>query len=47
MRAVLPTAAELVSDPELAVKLFALTPTGMIVINVRRCDIDNEDATCP
>ena len=47
VRAVLPTAAELAADPELAVKLFALTPTGMIVINVRRCDIDNEDATCP
>ena len=47
VRAVLPTAAELAADPELAVKLFALTPTGMIVINVRRCDIDNEDARCP
>lgn len=47
IRAVLPTAAELTAMPDLAVKLFALTPNGMIVINVRRCDIDNEDARCP
>ena len=47
VRAVLPTAAEQTADPQLAVKLFALTPTGMIVINVRRCDIDNDDARCP
>ena len=47
IRAVLPTAAEALADPELAVKLFALTPTGMVVINVRRCDIDNDDTPCP
>jgi hypothetical protein len=47
IRAVLPTAAELAADPELAVKLFALTPSGMVVINVRRCDLDNDDTPCP
>ncbi|HUF25991.1 MAG TPA: hypothetical protein VMM18_03320 [Gemmatimonadaceae bacterium] len=47
IRAVVPTAAELTVDPQLALKLFALTPTGMIVINVRRCDIDNDSAFCP
>lgn len=41
LRAVLPTAAELAADPTLAVKLFGLTPEGMVVIDVRREDIDN------
>ncbi|MFN8581752.1 MAG: hypothetical protein U0163_12350 [Gemmatimonadaceae bacterium] len=41
LRAVLPTAAELGSDPSLVVKLFGLTPEGVIVIDVRIGDIDN------
>jgi len=41
LRAVLPTPAELAGDPTLAVKLFGLTPEGIVVIDVRRGDIDN------
>jgi hypothetical protein len=41
LRAVLPTPAERASDPSLAVKLFGLTPEGLVVIDVRQRDIDN------
>src|SRR5687767_3469432 len=41
LRAVLPTPAERAADPSLAVKLFGLTPDGIVVIDVRRGDIDN------
>jgi hypothetical protein len=41
LRAVLPTPAERAADPSLAVKLFGLTPEGIVVIDVRRGDIDN------
>jgi hypothetical protein len=41
LRAVLPTPAERAADPSLAVKLFGLTPEGIVVIDVRRQDIDN------
>lgn len=41
LRATIPTAAELAADPTLAVKLFGLTPEGLVVIDVRRADIDN------
>jgi hypothetical protein len=41
LRAVLPTPAESAADPSLAVKLFGLTPDGIVVIDVRRGDIDN------
>jgi hypothetical protein len=41
LRAVLPTPAERSSDPSLMVKLFGLTPEGIVVIDVRRQDIDN------
>jgi hypothetical protein len=41
LRAVLPTPAERAADPTLAVKLFGLTPEGIVVIDVRRGDIDN------
>ena len=41
LRAVLPTQAERGADPDLAVKLFGLTPEGIVVIDVRRGDIDN------
>ncbi len=41
LRAVIPTPAERLADPTLAVKLFGLTPEGLIVIDVRRGDIDN------
>ncbi|HEX9563187.1 MAG TPA: hypothetical protein VF981_04420 [Gemmatimonadaceae bacterium] len=41
LRAVEPTAAELSADPNLAVKLFGLTPEGIVVIDVRKGDIDN------
>ncbi len=41
LRAVLPTPAERASDPTVVVKLFALTPEGLVVIDVRRGDIDN------
>jgi len=41
LRAVRPTAAESVSDGSLLVKLFGLTPEGIVVIDVRRGDIDN------
>jgi hypothetical protein len=41
LRAVLPTQAEIAADPTLAVKLFGLTPEGIVVIDVRRGDIDN------
>jgi hypothetical protein len=41
LRAVVPTPAELASDPNLVVKLFGLTPEGLVVIDVRRADIDN------
>ena len=41
LRAVPPTAAEQSADPTLVVKLFGLTPQGIVVIDVRRQDIDN------
>lgn len=41
LRAVLPTPAESISDPSLQVKLFGLTSEGIVVIDVRRQDIDN------
>lgn len=41
LRAVIPTQAELSADPSLAVKLFGLTPEGIVVIDVRKGDIDN------
>ncbi|MEO7965563.1 MAG: hypothetical protein ABIT38_16770, partial [Gemmatimonadaceae bacterium] len=41
LRAALPTAAEKALDPTIVVKLFALTPEGLVVIDVRRGDIDN------
>lgn len=41
LRAVVPTPAEVLADPTLVVKLFGLTPEGLIVIDVRRGDIDN------
>lgn len=41
LRAVLPTAAEKAADSNLVVKLFGLTPEGIVVIDVRKGDIDN------
>ncbi len=41
LRAVLPTPAERAADPTLAVKLFGLTAEGLVVIDVRKADIDN------
>ncbi|MGQ0540149.1 MAG: YncE family protein [Gemmatimonadaceae bacterium] len=41
LRAVVPTAAERASDPSLVVKIFGLTPEGLVVIDVRSTDIDN------
>jgi hypothetical protein len=41
LRAVPPTTAEQAADPTLVVKLFGLTPQGIVVIDVRRQDIDN------
>jgi hypothetical protein len=36
---VTPTAGERASDPSLVVKLFGLTPEGIVVIDVRSGDI--------
>lgn len=41
LRAAVPTPAERASDPNLVVKLFGLTPEGLVVIDVRQGDIDN------
>jgi hypothetical protein len=41
LRAVEPTAAEKGADPTLVVKLFGLTPEGIVMIDVRTADIDN------
>ncbi|MGQ0648604.1 MAG: YncE family protein [Gemmatimonadaceae bacterium] len=41
LRAVPPSPAELAADRNLVVKLFGLTPDGLVVIDVRRADIDN------
>lgn len=41
LRAVLPSPGEMLVDPSLVVKLFGLTPEGIVVIDVRRGDIDN------
>lgn len=41
LRAVLPSPGEVLVDPSLVVKLFGLTPEGIVVIDVRRGDIDN------
>jgi hypothetical protein len=41
LRAVVPTQGELAADPDLVVKLFGLTPEGVVVIDVRKVDIDN------
>jgi len=39
LRAVAPSAAELTSDPTLVVKLFGLTPEGLVMIDVHASDI--------
>ena len=39
LRAVLPSAAELAADPTLVVKLFGLTPEGLVMIDVHASDI--------
>ena len=39
LRAVVPTQAELSSDPTLVVKLFGLTPEGLVMIDVHASDI--------
>ena len=39
LRAVIPTAGERAADPTLVVKLFGLTPEGIVVIDVRSSDI--------
>lgn len=39
LRAVLPSAADLATDPALVVKLFGLTPEGMVMIDVHASDI--------
>ena len=41
LRAVVPSPGEAASDPNLVVKLFGLTPEGLVVIDVRRDDINN------
>jgi hypothetical protein len=41
LRAALPTEAELAADGNLVVKLFGLTSEGIVVIDVRKGDIDN------
>lgn len=41
LRAIIPTPAEISADPSLVVKLFGLTPEGIVVIDVRTGDIDN------
>ena len=41
LRAVTPSAAQQAADPSLVVKLFGLTPEGIVMIDVRRGDIDN------
>lgn len=41
LRAILPTASEMASDPDLVVKLFGLTEEGLVMIDVRTRDIDN------
>jgi hypothetical protein len=41
LRAVEPTPAERSADPTLVVKLFGLTPEGLVMIDIRRSDIDN------
>jgi hypothetical protein len=41
LRAVLPSANEQLGDPTLVVKLFGLTPEGIVIIDVHRGDIDN------
>ena len=39
LRAVTPTPAERTSDPTLVVKLFGLTPEGLVMIDVHASDI--------
>jgi hypothetical protein len=41
LRASVPSPAERAADPTIMVKLFGLTPEGLVVIDVRRGDIDN------
>ncbi len=41
LRASAPTAAERAADPNLVVKLFGLTPEGLVMIDVHASDIDN------
>ncbi|MCC6319625.1 MAG: hypothetical protein IT361_18290 [Gemmatimonadaceae bacterium] len=41
LRAAVPSPAEAAQDPNLVVKLFGLTPEGLVVIDVRRADINN------
>jgi hypothetical protein len=40
LRAALPSQADLAADPAIVVKLFGLTREGVVVIDVRRADID-------
>jgi hypothetical protein len=44
LRTALPSAAELASNPDLAVKLFALSANGLVVIDLRHQDIDDATA---
>jgi hypothetical protein len=39
LRAVTPTPAERAADPSLVVKLFGLTPEGLVMIDVHASDI--------
>jgi Lactonase, 7-bladed beta-propeller len=41
LRASVPSPAERAADPTLVVKLFGLTPEGLVMIDVRTTDIDN------
>jgi hypothetical protein len=41
LRAVVPTPAEVAADANLVVKLFGLTPEGLVVIDVRKADVNN------
>lgn len=41
LRAAFPTLAERAADPSVVLKLFGLTPEGVVVIDVRADDIDN------
>ncbi len=45
LRAATPSAAEVAANPNLAVKIFGLTPEGLVVIDLTRSDIDNAVAS--